>query len=85
MTKKQMEALKPGDIVVEKATGDQFKFVNLAEVKDVKFLPGRVDFTNPRKELAVELIPGFEYSRKMYPGGKHFYFKHTQMAVKEEQ
>lgn len=83
MTKKQMMALKPGDIVVEKDTGDQFRFVRLVNVSDIKMVDGRACFVNPRQELCVELIPDFKYARKRVTSGGYFYFSHKRMAVKE--
>ena len=82
MTKKQMMALKPGDIVVEKTTGDEFEFVDLAVVRDIIPSGGKFDMVNPRKMLRTNLIPGFDYT-KQYRGGLNYYFSHTRMAVKE--
>ena len=84
MTKKQMEALKPGDIVVEKETGDQFKFLHLVSISDMVQNGSKFDFVNARKELAVGLIPGFEYARRRVTSGPYFVFSHKKMAVKED-
>lgn len=82
MTKKQMMALKPGDIVIEKSTGDEFEFVDLVVMRDIIPSGKNFDFVNPRKVLRVNLIPGFAYE-KTYRGDLHYYFSHTRMAVKE--
>ena len=86
MTKKQMMALKPGDIVEEKTTGDQFKVVKLVDVRSmVETKDGKYAFVDPRKEIAVELIPGFDYSRRYDTSGPYFLFSHQRMKVKEVQ
>ena len=82
MTKKQMMALKPGDIVVEKSTGDEFEFVDLAVVRDIIPSGGRFEFATPRQMLRTKLIPGFDYT-KQYRGAMNYYFTHTRMTVKE--
>ena len=84
MTKKQMEALKPGDIVIEKETGDQFKFLHLVSISDMVRNGSKFDFANVRKELAVGLIPGFAYARRRVTNGPYFVFSHKKMAVKED-
>lgn len=85
MTKKQMMSLKPGDIVVDKDTGDQFKVVQLVEVKRGVYSDGEFRFIDPHKEIAAELIPGFEYAKRYVTNGPYFYFSHKRMAVKEEE
>lgn len=82
MTKKQMMALKPGDIVVEKTTGDEFVFDGVAKICDILPNGESFHFHNHRQELRVKLIPGFEYTKK-YRGGYKYYFSHKRMAVKE--
>lgn len=84
MTKKQMMTLKPGDIVVEKSTGDEFVFDGLATVCDILPNGGSYHFHNRRQELRVKLIPNYEYT-KQYRGGYEYYFGHKRMAVKEDK
>lgn len=83
MTKKQMMSLKPGDIVVDKANGDEFKVVRMLEIKDIVPKSGKFEFVNARTEIAAELIPGFKYSRPHITNGPYFVFSHKKMAVKE--
>lgn len=85
MTKKQMEALKPGDIVVEKSTGDEFVFDGIATICDILSNGGRFHFHNRRQELRVKLIPGFRYSKRYVTNGSGFYFSHKKMMLKEEK
>lgn len=84
MTKKQMMALKPGDIVVEKTSGDEFVVVELPEVRNMVQKGGKFEFINPHYEIGAALIPGFEYSRRYVTNGPYFYFTHTRMKVKED-
>ena len=83
MTKMQMMSLKPGDIVVDKDTGDQFRVVKLVDVNDIVPKNGGFAFVNPRKEIGAELIPGFEYAKRYVTNGPYFYFSHKKMAVLE--
>lgn len=83
MTKKQMMALKPGDIVVDKDTGDQFKVVALVDVRPGVYTDGYFRFEDAHKEIGAELIPGFKYSKRYVTNGPYFYFKHKRMALKE--
>lgn len=83
MTKKQMMALKPGDIVVDKDTGDQFEFVQLAKICDIVPKGGEFKFQNERQEIGAKLIPGFKYSRRYVTNGPYFYFSHKRMTLKE--
>lgn len=85
MTKTQMMALKPGDIVVDKDTGDQFEFVQLAKICDIVPKDGGFKFQNERHEIGAKLIPGFEYSKRYVTNGPYFYFGHKRMALKEAE
>lgn len=83
MTKKQMIALKPGTIVIEKSSGDEFEFVDLAVVHDIIPSGDRFDMVNARQMLRTKFISGFDYAVKR-EAGLNYYFSHTRMGVKEE-
>lgn len=82
MTKEQMMALKPGDIIVDKNTGDQFKFVKLTEVPNIVPKNGGLDLAHIWQEIAVEQIPGFQYAKRYVTYGPYCYFSHKRMALK---
>ena len=84
MTKAQAAALKPGDIVVEKSTGDQFLFLKLMDVTPMELKNGDFGFGSTKTELAVELIPSFEYARRRVTNGPFFLFDYKKMMLKEE-
>lgn len=82
MTKKQMMALKPGDIVVEKESGDVFRFLRRVEVVTILLKADSHDLVNPRTEIVVEPIPGLKYERT-WGYQSQLYFRHGRLALKE--
>ena len=81
MTKKQMMSLKPGDIVVEKESGDEFRFLRLVEVKTLVMKSDSHDWVNPRMEIVVEPIPGRKYERT-WGYQSQLYFRHPRLLLK---
>lgn len=82
MTKKQMMALKPGDIVVEKESGDEFRFLRRVEVATLLLKADSHDLVNPRTEIVVEPINGLKYERS-WGYQSQLYFRHNRLVLKE--
>lgn len=83
MTKNQMMALEPGDIVVEKESGDEFRFLRRVEVATLVFTDTGHDLVNPRLEVVVEPIPGRKYERS-WGYQSQLYFRHIRLTLKEK-
>lgn len=83
MKKCQMKKLKPGEILVDKETGDEFIFVRLAEVVSLKVFEDLYKKDNTHTEIVVRQIRGWKYK---YSYGCHpeVYFRHTRLKLKEE-
>jgi len=81
MTKKQMMALKPGDIVVEKESGDEFRFLRRVEVATLLLKADSHDLVNPRTEIVVEPLPGRKYERS-WGYQSQLYFRHNRLEMK---
>ena len=82
MTKRQMMDLKPGDVVVEKESGDEFRFLRLVEVATLIFKENGHDLVNPRMEIVVEPIPGKKYERT-WGYQSQLYFRNKRLTLKE--
>ena len=82
MTKKQMMSLQPGDIVVEKESGDEFRFLRLVEVATLLLKADSHDLVNPRTEIVVEPIPGQKYERT-WGYQSQIYFRQGRLLLKE--
>lgn len=81
MTKKQMMAMEPGDIVVEKESGDEFRFLRRVEVATLLLKADSHDLVNPRTEIVVEPLPGRKYERS-WGYQSQLYFRHNRLERK---
>lgn len=81
MTKKQMMSLEPGDIVIHKESGDEFRFLRRVEVATLLLKSDGHDLVNPRTEIVVEPIPGRKYERT-WGYQSQLYFRHNRLEMK---
>lgn len=81
MTKKQMMSLQPGDIVVEKESGDEFRFLRRVEVATMLLKADSHELVNPRTEIVVEPLPGRKYERS-WGYQSQLYFRHNRLEMK---
>ena len=82
MKKSQMLRLKPGEILVDKETGDEFVFVRLAEVVSLKVFEDLYKNDNKHTEIVAKQIRGRKY-KYSYGSNPEVYFRHTRLMLKE--
>lgn len=82
MKKSQMTKLKPGDILVDKETGDEFVFVRLADVVAFKVFENLYKKDGMHTEIVAKQIKGRKY-KYSYGSNPEVYFRHTRLKMKE--